>query len=271
MCPRLRGTKRLLYGSLLIYLLPLYIYEGQLSQQADLYAKYRPTYPPELFGFILSKVKNRQVAWDCGTGNGQTAKELANFFDKVWATDISEKQISQAHQASNIVYSVQRAEQTLFPENSVDLITVSQALHWFQFDKFYAEVKRVAKPGAWIAAWMYSLLSISPLINKLINVDHYKNTLDTYWDYERKYVDDNYTTIPFPFREIETPLFQIHFEWTLQELEGYLNTWSALLKFIAVNHFNPVDELIKQIRPYWNQEKMKIVFPVHLRMGQIEK
>jgi ubiquinone/menaquinone biosynthesis C-methylase UbiE len=245
--------------------------KDNFSRQADLYSKYRPDYPKVLYDFILSHVTARQISWDCGTGNGQAAKELAKYFEKVFATDISQKQIDNAQQATNIFYSIQPAEQTNFPENTFDLITVSQALHWFQFDKFYTEVKRVAKPGAWIAVWMYGLLSISPEIDELVSIQFYKNTLGTYWDYERKFVDDNYSTIPFPFREIKTPLFKIHFEWTLDELQGYFNTWSALQKYIADNKVNPVDDLMQKIKSVTNDQTMKIVFPVHLRMGQIEK
>jgi ubiquinone/menaquinone biosynthesis C-methylase UbiE len=273
-----RDKRALLSEPFFIYRLPLYIMKDNFSKQAAVYAKYRPTYPQELFTFILSHVKNKQVAWDCGTGNGQSAKELAKYFEKVFATDISQKQIDKAHQAANIFYSVQPAEQTNFPDNSFDLITVSQALHWFKVHKFYIEVKRIAKPGAWIAVWMYNLPAISPEIDELLNVQLYKKTLGAYWDYERKYVDDNYTTLLFPFKEIQTPVFKIQFDWTFKELGGYINSWSALQKFIQANQFNPVDELIKKIQPYWSartpleeKEKMKIVFPVYIRMGQIGK
>ena len=245
--------------------------KDNFSQQANAYAKYRPTYPQELCDFILSKIERRDTAWDCGTGNGQTAKELAKYFKKVFATDISEKQIQNANKADNIFYSVQSAEQTNFPDNYFDLVTVSQALHWFDVNKFYSEVKRVAKSNAWIAVWMYSLANISPEIDKLVNVKHYKETLGDYWDYERKFVDDYYATLPFTFKEMQCPVFEMKFEWTLNELEGYLNTWSALQRFIAQHNFNPVDKLIEEIKPFWKQERMKIVFPVYMRMGQIEK
>lgn len=248
-----------------------YSMKDNFSRQAGAYAKYRPGYPANLYDFILSNAKGRDAAWDCGTGNGQTAKELSNYFKKVFATDISEKQIQNAHAAENIFYSVQPAEQTNFLENSFDLVTVSQALHWFDVDKFYAEVKRVAKPGSWIAAWTYSLANISPEIDKLVNVKHYKGVLGSYWDYERKFVDDKYMTLPFLFNEIQCPVFTMKFEWTLNELEGYLNTWSALQKFIAQHDYNPVDKLIQEIKPFWEKEKMQVVFPVYMRMGLIEK
>jgi ubiquinone/menaquinone biosynthesis C-methylase UbiE len=242
--------------------------KDNFSRQADIYSKYRPGYPPELFDFILNHVTNKQTAWDCGTGNGQSAKELANHFESVWATDISQKQIDNAYPARNIIYSIQPAEHTQFPDNSIDLVTVAQALHWFKFDAFYTEVNRVAKPGAWLAVWTYSLLTISPEIDELIS-DHHYILLEEYWDPERKWVDEHYTTIPFPFREIDAPAFQSSYEWTIQELEGYLNTWSALQKFIAANGYNPVEALIRKIKPLWKASIMKIVFPIHLRMGQI--
>jgi ubiquinone/menaquinone biosynthesis C-methylase UbiE len=248
--------------------------KDNFSKQAALYSKYRPHYPKELFDFILDKTNKRNTAWDCGTGNGQTAQELALHFQKVYATDISQKQLDSAYKASNIFYSVQAAEQTDFPDNCIDLVTVSQALHWFRFADFYKEVKRVALPGSWIAAWTYSLLHISEEMDKLINTQYYKNTLNGYWDAERKYVDAAYQTIPFPFKKIDTPVFQIKLNWTLDELEGYLNTWSATQKFIAANQFNPVTELMKQVKECWHPNEegtMPVVFPLHLCMGQIEK
>jgi ubiquinone/menaquinone biosynthesis C-methylase UbiE len=244
--------------------------KDNFSEQADIYVKYRPHYPQKLFDFVLQYVSKKEKSWDCATGNGQTAKMLANYFKDVFATDISQRQIDQAYKAGNIYYSVQPAEQTNFPENTFDLITVSQALHWFATDKFYTEVKRVAQRGAIIAAWSYSLLNISPEIDKLIR-SFYTHTIGPYWDAERRYVDDEYNTIPFPFKEIPVPKFSMQYQWTIAELQGYLNTWSALQKFIASNSFNPVSELVERMKPYAGNEKMKIVFPLHVRMGIIEK
>jgi SAM-dependent methyltransferase len=195
---------------------------------------------------------------------------LAGYFENVFATDISQKQINHVQQAANIHYSVQPAGKTDFANNSFDLITVSQALHWFAVDNFYKEVKRVAKPGCIFAAWSYSLLYISPEIDKLIR-HFYSDILGEYWDAERKYVDEDYKTIPFPFKEIAAPKFTMEYHWTTEELEGYFNTWSALQKFIATNNCNPVVDLIKQIRKESKNENLKIIFPLHIRMGWIEK
>lgn len=244
--------------------------KDNFSKQSAGYAKYRPAYPQQLYDFIFQQVADKQIAWDCATGNGQAAKELAKVFDKVCATDISQKQIEQAVQQPNIFYSVQPAEQTNFPDNSFDLITVAQALHWFRFDNFYAEVRRVAKANSIFAGWTYSLVRISKEIDALIE-DHHNNTLGSYWDDERKYVNEEYRTIPFPFKKLATPGFTISYEWTHEELEGYFNTWSALQKFITEEHYNPVGELMARIKTFWKQGKMKINFPIHLLIGQIEK
>jgi ubiquinone/menaquinone biosynthesis C-methylase UbiE len=245
--------------------------KDNFSAQADIYARYRPGYPAELFDFILAHVKEKQTAWDCGTGSGQTARQLARHFNKVFATDISQKQLDNAYQSSNIFYSVQPAEDTIFSAHMFNLITVSQALHWFNFNKFYEEVKRVAKPDAYIAAWTYSLLTISPEIDELINKEYYEHTLGKYWDEERKHVEEKYSSIPFPFSEINTPVFKIEYQWTMQELAGYLQTWSALQKYIAVNGHNPLEELMNKINRHWKGDKMKVVFPLHLRMGKIDQ
>ncbi len=244
--------------------------KDNFSQQASVYARYRPGYPPALFEYILGFVKEKNIAWDCGTGNGQSAGFLSGHFKKVIATDISQKQIDNAFKAPNIFYATENAESTGIAAESIDLVTVAQAIHWFDFNKFYAEVNRVAKPGAVIAVWTYSLLRISKEIDSIISDYHFK-TLEKFWDDERKYVDEKYAGIPFPFQEIQTPDFHIELNWSLEDLNGYFNTWSALQKFIAANSFSPVDALIQKIKLHWGSEtKRKICFPVHLRLGIIK-
>jgi ubiquinone/menaquinone biosynthesis C-methylase UbiE len=244
--------------------------KDNFSTQSALYAQYRPSYPPILFEYLVSIVSNKNTAWDCGTGNGQSAAALSKYFKKIIAADISSKQIDNAEKAPNIFYSVQPSEHTNIESNSVDLVTVAQAIHWFNFEKFYTEVKRVATQHAFIAVWAYSLLKIDETIDQLIR-DHHFNFLGSYWDTERKYVDDEYKSIPFPFEKINTPQFFIEKYWSLEELEGYLNTWSALQKFIGIKNYNPVPSLINSIKSHWvAEEKRKIIFPIHLLLGAIK-
>ncbi len=245
--------------------------KDNFSAQSERYAQFRPTYPLALFEFLNLKVEKKEAAWDCGTGTGQVACELAKTFDRVFASDISQQQIANAPQAENIFYSVQPAEETSFESELFDLVVVAQAIHWFDFDRFYSEVRRTAKEGALLCVIGYGRLEISENINRVIS-DFYNNAVGAYWDEERRYVDDNYETIPFPFEEIPKPNFSITCSWALEHLIGYLNTWSAVKHFIKKNGFNPVDELALEIEKYWGKEQTRQVrFPLFLRVGRVDK
>ncbi|HEU5290129.1 MAG TPA: class I SAM-dependent methyltransferase [Cyclobacteriaceae bacterium] len=236
------------------------------SGHSKLYATFRPTYPEDLYVFIFKHIKNFDTAWDCATGNGQVAQVLAKHFISVEATDISQQQLDNAFQIKNIRYSAQRAEQTTFPNNHFDLITVGQALHWFDLDKFYIEVNRAAKKDGLLAVWGYAVCSVNPQVDEHFN-HFYNHVVGPYWDSARKMVEEEYKNVPFPFEQIITPKFSIIVEWTLEEFAGYLTTWSATQKFIKDKNYNPVQEVVKLIQPYWN-EKEKVTFPVFLKLGR---
>lgn len=240
------------------------------SKQASMYAQYRPTYPRELFDYLISFVKEQHTAWDCATGNGQAAVELARYFDKVVATDISEKQLQQAIPHEKIMYAVSTAENTPFDNNSFDCITVAQAYHWFHFDAFHKEVARVAKPGALIAVWGYSLVVCdNTAINALIE-SFYRNTTGPYWDKERKHVDAHYATVDFPYEPLPGREFKIEVRWGLQQVVGYLNTWSSVQHFIKANGYNPVDQLAVELEKAWGGEEAKgFYFPLFLKLGRV--
>lgn len=237
------------------------------SNHANQYAAFRPTYPGALYDFIFSHVRSFEIAWDAGTGNGQVARDLSGKFERVIASDISARQLENAFQAKNIFY-FQTGETIMFSSQRFDLICVAQAIHWFDREKFYAEVRRVAKPEAVIAVWGYGLLGVSQKIDLLIR-DFYVNTVGPYWDRERKLVDEEYKTIAFPFAEIDVPAFSFSFSWTMAEFQGYLNTWSSVQKYIAENKINPVDNLMVNVQGLWESEKMEVTFPLFLRLGKV--
>jgi SAM-dependent methyltransferase len=239
------------------------------SAHSGVYAAFRPTYPEELYQFIFSHLEKKIKAWDCATGNGQAAQYLAMNFERVYATDISQQQLDHAVQLPNIEYSVSPAEKTSFADHEFDLITVGQALHWFDQEKFFNEVKRVGKPGSLLAVWGYALLNIEPAIDKII-LDFYSGTVGPYWDQARKLVEQQYRTIAFPFDEIPSPIFSIDVDWTLDHLHGYLESWSATQKFIQQNGQDPVPVVIEQLGKYWNKDEVKNVsFPVFMRLGKL--
>jgi SAM-dependent methyltransferase len=240
------------------------------SGHSAAYRQFRPQYPPELYIFVLSHAAGRERAWDCGTGNGQVAAQLAPHFEEIEATDISENQLRQAIQIPNIRYSLSRAESTPFPAQHFDLITVAQALHWFQFRAFFAEVQRVMKPRGLLAVWGYGLLRISPETDAVLD-RFYSHTIGPYWDAERRHIDAAYSSIPFPFPEIpNVPPFFIDRTWSLQELEGYLGTWSAVQHYSRENGTNPLSLLMQELTPQWKAGEVKPVrFPVFLRMARL--
>jgi SAM-dependent methyltransferase len=234
---------------------------------SDQYAKYRPTYPKDLFDFLNDVVEHKNYAWDCGTGNGQLAFELSKTFGEVFATDISQSQIDNSFEAKNIVYSVQPAEHTNFNDEVFDLIIVGQAIHWFDFDKFYSEVNRTLRPDGVICVVGYGKIEVSDEIDEIIS-DLYTNVLGSYWEKERRYVEENYQTIPFPFDEIELPEFANERRWELDQLVGYLNTWSAVKHFMKVNGYNPVDKIKPKLKELWGTTVLRrMYFPMMVRMG----
>ncbi len=241
------------------------------STQAATYASYRPVYPSKLYETIFKHVSGFSTAWDCGTGNGQVAGVLSTCFTKVHATDISSKQLEHAVKRDNIIYEVQRAEHNLFPDNYFDLITIGTALHWFDFESFYNEVNRLGKNGAIIAAWAYAPFRSTPAIDAILD-DFYFNIIHDYWDAERKYVEEEYRTIPFPFEEIQTPDIYINADWTNEQFIGFLNSWSAVQHYIMKNGINPVSFIENKIRAAWaDGELITIRFPLFVRVGRIVK
>jgi len=245
-------------------------FKDHFSTQAKDYSRYRPRYPRELFQYLASLVPEHNLAWDCATGNGQAALSLAPFFDKVIATDASEKQISQARAHEKVIYQVAPAEKTAIASSSVDLITVAQALHWFDFEEFYAEVRRVAKPEGLLAVWCYAFFEGEERVNSLV-MDFYSNVVGPYWPPDRKRVEETYETIPFPFERLVTPEFFIEDAWDLNEIMGYLRTWSATQRFIEKNQQDPLIDFETQMKKIWgpSDKRKAIRWKIHLKVGRI--
>lgn len=244
-------------------------FQDHFSRQAELYGKARPTYPEELFRFLASVTPNRNLCWDCATGNGQAAISLAAYFNKVIATDGSARQIQYAQPAPNIVYSVATAEESGLPDQSVDLITVATAAHWFYHDLFYQEVARVARPGAVLALWTYSEAKIEPGIDKLMQWFMYE-LLEDYWPRGRNYVREQYRTLPFPFDEIKTPEFYCSRQWEREDWLNYLRSWSAYNAYLTQRKSDPLDELLPRLKPLWqNGERKDVVWKLHLRCARL--
>lgn len=242
------------------------------STQSDIYAKYRPTYPKELFDYIFSFVTNKERAWDCATGNGQAAQVLAEHFGQVEATDISEAQLSNAVQKENIHYQVSPAEHTPFPDEHFDLITIATAYHWFDWDAFHKEATRVGKQDCVVVAWSYHLFySDDKIINGII-LHFYNDIIKSYWDPERRFMEDKYETVRFNFKPLPSKEFDIELAWSKEQFYGYLQSWSAVQNYIKQNNSSPIDLIKKEVEEQWKDGEQKAFhFPIFMRIGQIEK
>ncbi len=242
------------------------------SNRSDLYAKYRPSYPQELFDYILRFVEQRTWAWDCATGNGQAAAVLAGYFARVEATDISETQLKNAIRKPNIRYRLAAAEQTPFAPDTFDLITVAQAYHWLNWKAFHKEATRVGKQNAIVAIWTYNLLqSEDEDLNLLINY-FYRDLTGPYWDAARKYVADSYRTVEFAFTPLPSKEFSMQLRYSKEEFKGYLSTWSAVQAYTNQNGTSPLALVEKKLDQIWNDTgQREFRFPLALRIGRIRK
>jgi ubiquinone/menaquinone biosynthesis C-methylase UbiE len=243
-------------------------FKDHFSAHASDYARFRPHYPRELFAYLAALTSEQECVWDCATGNGQAAVALGEFFQHVIATDASEKQVANGRPHDRVTYRVAPAERSGLSKASMDLITVAQALHWFDREAFFTEAKRVLKPNGILAVWCYDLFRVSPEIDRLVET-FYRKTVGPYWDFERRLVETGYRTIEFPFDEISSPDFRMQADWSLDDVLGYLRTWSATKGFIAARGFDPVVDLRAQLRAAWGEsETRKITWPLSVRVGR---
>ncbi len=244
--------------------------KDHFSGHADRYEAFRPTYPDALFAYLSSLCPRRVLAWDCATGNGQAAVALAPFFSSIIGTDASQKQIDHARARENVQYRVSPAEEVSLGNNSIDLVTVAQALHWLDLPRFYAEVRRVARPDGVIAVWCYQLHTITPEVDAIIN-RYYAETVGADWPPERRLVEEGYKTLAFPFDEITPPAFHMVHRWGLEQVLGYLSSWSATQRYQKRTGADPLELVRGELLTAWGDPvaPRDVTWPLHLRVGRI--
>jgi len=244
-------------------------FRDHFSAHADEYRVYRPTYPPELFAYLAAAAPARDLAWDCGTGNGQAALGLAEHFARVVATDGSAKQIAEARPHPRVEYAVTPAEECPLPDRTADLVTVAQALHWFDLDAFYAEVRRVSRPGGLLAVTCYCAPSAGPDVDEVLR--RYQDLVRTSWPPGREWVDAGYRTIAFPFPELPAPHFDLTVDADLAWFLGYLGTWSATKEFTKARGFDPVAQLRGEFAAVWGDPAAvrAVRWEFNVRVGRV--
>lgn len=216
--------------------------------------------------FLADCCEQKCVAWDCATGNGQTALALTPYFDRIIATDASAAQIASARAHPGIEYRVAGAEKSGLPDGSIDLIAVSQALHWFDIDRFFDEATRVLVPGGVLSAWSYELCTVEPAIDDL-SLGLYR-TIDRFWPPERRMVEDRYSSVELPMRAIAAPEFVMTANWSADAMLGYLRTWSACQAFCRENGVDPVDSMEGSLRACWGPGSREVRWPLAVKIGR---
>ena len=240
-------------------------FKDLFSLQAADYARFRPVYPPELYAWLASKAPARRLAIDVGTGNGQAAVALAAHFERVIGVEPSVGQLANATPAARVEYRRGAAEATGLDAGSADLLTVAQAIHWFKHAAFFAEVRRVVRPGGCLAFWCYGLTTISPEIDAAVHF-YYEDLLGVYWEPERKLVEQGYRGIAVPFAELPAPPFTMNLRWGLDHLLGYLGTWSPRKKFRAERGQDALEIALPRLRQAWGDAgERPVSWPLSVR------
>jgi SAM-dependent methyltransferase len=246
-------------------------FPDHFSGHAELYRRYRPTYPAALYAWLADLSPSRRSAWDCATGNGQAAVGLAPHFEAVVATDASAEQLAHARSHDRVTYVRAAAEHAPVAAASVDLVTVAQAVHWFDMDAFYREVRRVARPGGHVAVWTYSLVEAGPEVDAVVGW-FYDDVVGAYWPPERQHVHERYERLPFPFDEMEvSATFDMEPRWTRQDLLGQLSTWSSVNRYRDAHHTDPLALLEPRLAEVWPEpdEVRTLSWPIILRVGRL--
>lgn len=243
-------------------------FKDHFSTHSPQYRDHRPHYPAELFEFLAHSTARRDTAWDCGCGNGQAALGLTPWFERVIATDASAGQIAAALPHHKVTYRVAPAEASGLPSASVDLLSVAQAAHWFDFEPFYAEVARVVRPGGVVALFGYGLTRVADTVDPLVR-HLYDAVVGPFWPPERHHVEAGYHSLPFPFRELAAPPLHMAAAWDLEQFLGYLGTWSAVQRYRRERGADPLAALRAPLAAAWGSGPRPVTWPVVMRLGVV--
>lgn len=228
--------------------------QSHFANVANQYSSFRPTYDPTLLRTLVELTGHHEfpapvVALDIAAGSGQATMHLAEYAQTVIASDLALSQIASMPHHPRIQRYVARAESSGLPDHSVDLITVAQAMHWFDVDAFHREVHRILKPNGIIAVWTYALLSGTPELTEIIHRLYHHTT--PWWPADRAHVDNHYANLAFPYQHIEFTPPPMIMHYTLEQLLGYLRTWSGVQRYLKDQGHDPVALFVDDFTAAW--------------------
>ncbi|XP_057492324.1 uncharacterized protein LOC130777902 [Actinidia eriantha] len=257
---------------------------GLFDKQAEIYLDARPNYPKEWYSMLADQTDHHSLAWDVGTGNGQAALGVAEHYKQVIGTDVSEAQLKYAVPHPRVRYlhtplslSDDELVSLIGGEGSVDLVTVAQAVHWFDLPRFYSIVTRLLrKPRGVVAVWGYRGMVVSPTFDALAK--HFHETTLPFWNPDSKYVFDGYRTLPFPFESVglgsegEPMLLDIPKELSFDGLLGMIKSYSAIVtaKERGVDLLS--EGVVKELECAWGGPKLvrSVVYKAFMLVGKVK-
>ena len=245
------------------------VFKDHFSEGSAEYARRRPTYPADLYRFLAGACEQRECAWDVGTGSGQAAVALAEWFGRVIATDGSDRQIAAARPHPAVAYRVAMAESSGLSDAGVDLVPVAQALHWFEQEAFFEEVRRVARPGAVVAAWTYRAADIAGAVGAVVR-RYDLETMAPYWPPERRHVACAYRSLELPFEPLTAPPFSVTMRLDCSGLIGYLETWSAT-RAARRSGPDPLPAVARELAAAWPRDEpvLDLRMPLYVLAGRV--
>lgn len=245
-------------------------FQDYFSGHAADYAKARPGYPEAMFDWLANRASGRALAWDAGCGNGQASETLARYFRAVYATDPSAAQIESAPAHPRIRYRVEPAEQCGLEDASADLVTVAQAYHWFDQERFCAEARRVLRPDGLVAVWSYARSSVSPEVDDIVDTLH-DETLAADWPADRAHVLNRYAQLPFAFETLPTPEFEMRERWALPQYLAYLRSWSGNQRYRQRTGIDAVADIEPSLAEAWGEpaQERDVRWPLLLMVGRV--
>jgi SAM-dependent methyltransferase len=237
--------------------------QDHFSSIAAEYAAGRIGYPEELYRFLSAQCRRHDLAWDCATGSGQAARDLVRMFSSVIATDISADLLALAPPHPRISYRAASAEKSDIESDSVDLVGVAQALHWFDLSRFWPEVTRVLKQEGVLAFWGYNWPVVAPEIDHVL--EDFKAAIASSWPERSSILHQGYRSISAPLHEIPSPAFEASAQWKLDDYLEHLRSWSATRYYRE----RTGEDITKKFQPAftdaWRGGRVSVKWPLILR------